>query len=232
MASVRALAAANNAKWCDVVCRTHGLEPLLGRDAWTSRSRTPPLYPDAVTLVPGLPVAELLARVDRGAGCSIKDSFASLDLTAVGFRILFEAEWIVRRPIVARSVPSQPTWRVVRETGVFETWERAWQRDTGVPGVLTAGLLGEPSVLVLAGHVGDRLVAGAVLTCSERAVGLSNFFADPEMVSASWAGCLALASTLFADAVLVGYESGGALDAARAHGFTDAGPLRVWIRDA
>jgi hypothetical protein len=30
-------------------------------------------------------------------GCSIKDSFASLDLTARGFRVLFDAQWIVRR---------------------------------------------------------------------------------------------------------------------------------------
>ncbi len=105
MASVRALAAANNAKWCDVVCGTHGLEPVFGRDAWTSRTRTPPYYPSAVTLVPGLSVPELLARVDRGAGCSIKDSFASLDLTEFGFRVLFEAEWIVRGPIGGRSAP-------------------------------------------------------------------------------------------------------------------------------
>ena len=34
------LAAANNAEWCDVVCRTHGLDPTVDGDAWTSRVRT------------------------------------------------------------------------------------------------------------------------------------------------------------------------------------------------
>src|SRR5688572_20466506 len=96
MASVRTLAAANNAEWCDVVCRTHGLDPVFDWDAWTSRARTPLLYPDAVTLVPDLSVSELLDRVDRDAGCSIKDSFGSLDLTAFGFRTLFEAQWIMQ----------------------------------------------------------------------------------------------------------------------------------------
>ena len=34
------------------------------------------------------------ADLDRSAGCTIKDSFAALDLTAHGFRVLFEAQWI------------------------------------------------------------------------------------------------------------------------------------------
>jgi hypothetical protein len=119
----------------------------------------------------------------------------------------------------------------VRDPDAFETWERAWQRDVGVPSVLSADLLRERSVFVLAGHIGDTLVAGAVLTRTEHAVGISNFFADPGVIAASWDGCLALVSTLFADAMLVGYESGDALDAARAHGFSVAGPLRVWVRD-
>jgi hypothetical protein len=231
MASVRALAAANNAEWCDVVCRAHGLDPVFDRDAWTSRTRTPPFYPDAVTLVPELSVPELLDRVDGGAGCSIKDSFASLDLTAFGFRVLFDAAWIMRALRGGRSTPSKTAWRVVRDPDAFETWKRAWQRDVGVPSVLTADLLCERSVFVLAGHVGDTLVAGAVLTRTEHAAGISNFFADPGVIAASWDGCLALVSTLFADAMLVGYESGDALDAARAHGFSVAGPLRVWVRD-
>ena len=231
MTTVRARAAANNAEWCDIVCRTHGLDPILDSVAWTSRTRTPMFYPDVVTLVPELSVAELLDRVDGSAGCSIKDSFASLDLTAAGFRVLFDAEWIMRPLRAGLSAPSDPTWRVVRDLGVFETWERAWRLHVGAPGVLTADLLHERSVFVLAGYVGDTLVAGAVLTRTEHAVGISNFFADPSVMAASWDGCLAQASTLFPDEMLVGYESGDALDAARAQGFDVAGPLRVWVRD-
>jgi hypothetical protein len=46
------MAAANNAEWCDLVCGTHGAQTRFDEDAWTSRTRTPPGYPDAVTLVP------------------------------------------------------------------------------------------------------------------------------------------------------------------------------------
>src|SRR5947207_3033271 len=90
---LRTLAAANNAGWCSTVCRSHGLHTTFDDDAWTSRTRTPPLYPDAVTLEPEVSVPELLARIDVSPGCSVKDSFDSLDLTAHGFRTLFEAEW-------------------------------------------------------------------------------------------------------------------------------------------
>jgi len=80
MASWQTMAAANNAEWCDLICRTHGAQTRFDENAWTSRTRTPPGYPDAVTLVPDLAVPDLLTRVDTSVGCSIKDSFTSLDL--------------------------------------------------------------------------------------------------------------------------------------------------------
>ena len=74
-------------------------------------------------------------------------------------------------------------------------------------------------------------MAGAVLNRSSEVVGISNFFADAQIASACWEGCLALASTIFPRSILVGYESGNALDAARTHGFDTAGPLRVWLHE-
>ena len=53
-------------------------------------------YPDAVTLARGTVIPELLSGVDATIGCSVKDSFAELDLTPYGFRTLFEADWVVR----------------------------------------------------------------------------------------------------------------------------------------
>ena len=89
-------AARNNAELCDIVCRTHGVTGVFVTDAWTSARRTPPLYPDAVTLEPGVVARDLLTRIDTRPGCSVKDSFADLDLRAAGFTILFSAEWIYR----------------------------------------------------------------------------------------------------------------------------------------
>jgi hypothetical protein len=87
-------AARNNAAWCDAFCRRHGVVGRFDPECWSSAARTPPLYPDAVTLVPGVDPAVLLARVDTRDGCSIKDSFADLELEAHGFAPLFPAEWV------------------------------------------------------------------------------------------------------------------------------------------
>ena len=91
------VAAANNAALCDTVARTHGLHGVFAHDAWTSPARTPLLYPDAVTLGSEVSAGEVLARIDCAPGASIKDSFASLDLGAHGFDVLFDARWIAKR---------------------------------------------------------------------------------------------------------------------------------------
>ena len=225
------LAAANNAEWCDVVCRTHGIDTTFERDAWTSRTRTPPYYPDAVTLVADPSVPELLDRIDGSAGCSIKDSFASLDLTTYGFRVLFEAEWIVRAPTARQAAEPTAGWTLVRDLDVFAAWERAWRGGDGPPGVLRGELLEYDSVAVLGAPVGDQIVAGAVLNRSSEVVGISNFFADPGTAAASWEGCIAFVSALFPRSTLVGYASDVELDIVCAHGFETAGPLRVWVRE-
>ena len=91
-------AARNNAEWCDAFCRTHGVAGRFGAMCWTSPERTPPFYPDAVSLSPGVDPAEVLAQIDAGDGCSVKDAFAGLDLAADGFRTPFRAEWPLNEP--------------------------------------------------------------------------------------------------------------------------------------
>jgi hypothetical protein len=221
---MRAHAARNNAEWCDIVSRSHGLTARFDDNAWTCPTRTPPLYPDAVTLVPDVSVPDLLARIDAGAGCSIKDSFASIDLEPHGFRVLFEAAWITR-PGSAEPLGAAP-WRRVTTTEDFAAWEAAWRGDDGPEGVLLAQLLEEASVEILASCAQDRVVGGALLNRTGAVVGISNFFTrSPDRDEADWNGCIARAEALNPGATLVGYA------ARTPSGFTPAGPLRVWIKD-
>ena len=234
-------AAANNAEWCDLVCRSHGANTRLDGDAWTSETRTPALYPDAVTLVPDPSVPDLLSRIDTSAGCSIKDSFASLDLSADGFRVLFDARWVVRTSNTsppdgagpARGLLGRPgpRWERVRTPSGLATWEQAWRGGGGPPDVFRAELLDHDSVAVLAARSGERVVAGAILNRSSTVVGISNFFAEPHFTPAAWSDCLALAGSLYPASTFVGYESGDGLLAARNHGFETVGPLRAWVHD-
>jgi hypothetical protein len=227
----RTSAALNNAQWCDAVARSHGVETEIDRDVWIARTRTPRYYPDAVTLVPNPSIPDLLRRIDASAGCSIKDSFATLDLAPFGFRVLFEARWIARRLDAPAAAGAEPTWVRMHEASELAAWETAWSGGIPPQGLFRADLLAIDAVAVLVAYEADRIVAGAVLNRSAEVVGVSNVFSLPGRKHAAWQGCLARASTLYPGVTMVGYQSGDDLDIALGHGFETSGPLRVWIHD-
>jgi hypothetical protein len=218
------VAARNNAEWCDAFCRTHGIAGSFAEDAWSSPERTPPFYPDAVALVPDADAASILARVDAGAGCSIKDSFAELDLAAEGFDVLFRAEWLW----LARARRSAPGWSVVRSAEELAAWEAAWGEPPAPPPFFRPGLLANDAVAFLSRRVNDRIVAGAIANRSAPVVGLSNLFAADGDLESAYAGAAAAAQALWEPMPVVGYEAGEALEAARRAGFAPIGELVVW----
>jgi hypothetical protein len=219
------LAVRENATWCDLVCRLHRFTPEGDARLWWSARRTPDLFPDAVTLVPDLPVLDVLGRITDSPGASVKDSFATLDLTDQGWTVLFDASWIGRAPGVGADPGVAATFPVIREKLLFAAWLRAWG---GPEGVLPTGLRRAPGVTVLGRDAdGSGPASGGILHRTEiggtPVVGLWNAFG-------TWAEVAAAASTRHPDAWIVGYERGAELDAARAAGFQLLGPLRVWHR--
>ncbi len=226
MRSYAETAARNNADWCDLVCRSHHLATASDDRRWVALRRSPPMYPDAVTLVEHLPADEVLAGIDTSAGCSVKDSFGSLDLAPDGFRILFDAEWIHRPPSDQRG-GSSLTWTPVRTADDLHTWATAH----GGAGTFRPVLLEDPAVLVLTARDGDALVGGAVGNRSADAVGVSNLFCTTGDEDRIWAGAVDAISARFPGLPLVGYETGADLAAAHRAGFRSTGPLRVWCKD-
>jgi hypothetical protein len=219
------LASHANADWCDAVCRAGGVPTRFDADAWIAASRTPPRYPDAVTLSPLVVADRLLARVDSGPGCSVKDSFTELDLAPAGFEVLFDATWLHRHPAPDTAVDPLG-WRVVRTAGELAAWAGA--ADAG--DALQPALLDDPAVAVLAVWSGDAVIAGAVANRSRSAVGLSWVFtttADPDLV---WRSVTTAVYAPFPGLPVVGYERGEALAAARRAGYDAIGDLRVWHR--
>lgn len=225
-------AARNNAEWCAVMSRSHGVRGEFGRQAWTASVRTPPYHPDAVTLAPGADAAELLNRIDVGApGASVKDSFADLDLTRAGFRVLFDAHWI-HRPASAAATEPELAWEVVRTPPALRAWQLARDDGTGDDALFRSELLKDRATFVLAGRSAEgRVVAGAVASRSDRVAGISNLFASAGGASGAWPGALHTVQRLFPGLPVVGYEHGEDLDAALHHGFEPVGPLRIWLRD-
>ncbi|MEU8287806.1 hypothetical protein AB0C01_26100 [Micromonospora sp. NPDC048905] len=212
-------AARDNAEWCDIVCGSHGLAGRTDADAWSVPHRSPPWYPDAVTLRPGVDAGALLARIDAGPGASVKDSFADLDLSGYGFRVLFDARWIHRPP---SPPPADEPLTPVTSADDLAVWAAAH----GGGKLFRPTLLADPRVRVLARHDGRGVLTGGAVLSGDGPYGVSNLFTRTDNPRDIWRAVCATVS----DAPLVGYETTPDLAAALAAGFTTTGPLRVWLR--
>jgi hypothetical protein len=221
-------AARNNAEWCDAFCRTHGIAGRFRSDFWSSPVRTPPLYPDAVTLRPEVSAERLLAGIDTSEGCSVKDSFADLDLASAGFRPMFQAEWLHREPPDSRAAHGRGWSRVTTERQLGE-WESTWAASPAAAGFFRPALLAIETIAVLARYAGERIIAGAIANRSEAVIGLSNVFATGGDSASAWSGGAEAAEALWGAMPVVGYDSDASLDSARRAGFETIGELVVWI---
>ncbi|MET3805535.1 hypothetical protein ABIB25_002539 [Nakamurella sp. UYEF19] len=193
-------------------------------------------YPDAVTLRHGVSAAAVLDAIDLSEpGASIKDSFADLDLSGHGFRILFEAQWIWREPGQASGDSSQTSgeanWDRVSNAAELAEWAQAWDGDDGNADLFRPDLLGERDVCVLAQRSNGHIVAGAIANRSSSVVGISNVFALEGVSQQTWAGLLRAVDLFASGMPLVGYEHGADLMVALDSGFRAVGPLRIWIHE-
>lgn len=209
--------------------QSHGVVGEFGAQAWAAPVRTPLYYPDAVTLAPGADPVALTGLIDTTApGATVKDSYADLDLSAAGFQVLFEAQWI-HRPALASATGTQLAWEVAGDAEALRAWALAWDGGGGNADLFRPALLDDPATFVLSGRSSDgELAAGAVASRSDQAVGISNLFA-PDGPDVAWPLVLEAVHHLFPTLPVVGYEHGDDLTAAVRHGFEPVGPLRVWL---
>ena len=220
-------AALNNAEWCHAFCRTHGITGRLDAAAWSSAQRTPPFYPDAVSLVPGCSAARLVSRVDASPGCSIKDSFADLDLSGSGFEVLFTAEWLCRDQAVARNLSKG--WLPVAGGEELERWEAAWGESPRPRPFFRRELLTHTRIKIFARVDGARLRAGAIANRSRDVIGLTNVFDVEGDLESAWSEGASAAQALWGPMPVVGYDEGEPLEAAHRAGFKTIGSLAIWI---
>jgi hypothetical protein len=222
------VAAQNNAEWCDAFCRTHGIVGHFRAGCWFSPVRTPRYYADAVTLLPEITIEQVLSGIDTTEGCSVKDSFAGLNLAAAGFRTLFRAQWLAREPAGSR-VRFARRWSVLTTAEQLGEWEAAWAGSTEGAGFFKPSLLEDETIGVLAGYEGDRIVAGAIANRSSTVIGLSNVFDVAGDLEFGWVAAAANAASLWGEMTTVGYDSGDSLQAAQRGGFKSIGELVVWL---
>jgi hypothetical protein len=184
-----------------------------------------------VTLRRSADAKRLLMRVDATRGCSIKDSFAELDLTPWGFAPLFDATWIHRPAGRSRPRPGagDDRWNIVRDAATLGQWESAW--GASEPGARTflPALLDRSDVAILAIPDPNGAMSTAVLSLGGGVVGVSNVVAGDGDAATILSVAVDAATRLFAGLDVVGYEQGSMLEAARDAGFDAVGGLRVWM---
>ncbi|HVT68801.1 MAG TPA: hypothetical protein VHF26_13705 [Trebonia sp.] len=163
-----AAAVANNADWCDAVCRAHGYPGTFGSRLWSSTRHRLRFYPNVITLRPEVTGPEVLAAAATRQPFAVKDSFARLDLVPAGFRLLAEASWIVRDsgPDARPRCDDGLSWEKVTSPGELAVWETAWAGGGTDEPVFGPGLLSDPRCAVLACRREDAIIAGAVVYAS------------------------------------------------------------------
>lgn len=206
--------------WYDDLCALHGVGSALADGIWSALGPPPPLHSAAVTVEPSATAARVLERLADGPVGGVKDSFATVDLGAAGWHLLFEATWL-HLPAPAAPSGMPPGWREVREPAELARWTAG--HDTGE--VLLPGLLRSAHVRVLAEVEDGRTVAGAVARLGSGVVDVSNAHGE----ALDWSELVATVACLLPGRPLVGYERGDDLVGARAAGFRPVGPLRVWV---
>jgi hypothetical protein len=228
----------DNVGWYRSIARAHGLPGAIEQGTWTCRATMPPYFSNAVT-VTHVDVGAQRAHAQTLADeipwpFTIKDSYAALDLAPLGFRVLFEAQWIrlEHDDAVPRDEPPA-RWLRLTTPDALERWEAAW-RAAGSPAtspVFVPALLADESVVVLAADRDGEIAAGAIATRCTRVVGLSNFFAVGPDVDDLFATAVRAVRRIAPGAAVVGYESGEALERALRERFQPVGGLRIWLRE-
>jgi hypothetical protein len=211
--------------WSEDLCALHAVPTTLDCGVWRCLGRPPPLHSDIVVVEPEVSTEQVTELVGDRVPYGFKDSFATVDLSAAGFMILFSASWI---HLEARAAPESATstgWDTIVDARQLS----AWNSLHGTTAVLLPALLQRGHFRVLAQYAGQRLVAGAVARLAGSAVDVSNVFSVPGH-HVDWPSLATAIQAIFPSRPIVGYERGAALDAAREPGFVGVGELRGWVR--
>lgn len=214
----------NNIVWCGMVCDTHGIAQSSNEHVWGLLSKAPAFYPDVITISKHATVDLVKDFIAGKEISSVKDCFANLDLTSLGFKILFEAEWIYHEPSYHSNL-THSDWHVI-------TTERElaeWAMLQGLEHVILPDLLKREEVKIFKREKKGE-IAGFIANMGANTVGISNVFSTDKKVEKLWSDITKVAATEFPELPMVGYEQGGNLTAAILSGWTSIGPLLVWLK--
>jgi hypothetical protein len=176
-----------------------------------------------ITLRPDCGQAQLdavRAGRPRSGHRGVKDSFANLDLSTLGFRRAIAGRWVRYAPTPG---PQSLDWRPVTDPVEIAAWETAWggPAHDGQRRLFGPSLLADGAVVLFAGYADGRPAAGGVISLDAGVAGLSNLFGEaPEWRREA----IAAAEGLAGGQPLVGWEHDGDVNDGE-----PLGALQVWL---
>ncbi len=223
----------NNAEWCDAIARVHGGDCAFTDDLWLNRKSGPRHYPNLITLdaqgtQAQTDAVEVLRALGLPRGWGVKDSFAALDLSPLGFSILFNARWFYRENLFGLEPPAVPgiAWSLAASPAELAAWHLA---HGGVgTGLFRDSLLGDSRIAFIQGRRGGAIVAGAIFFKADGVCGLSNVFVPAAERDACRLHLLAHAAQWSGGLGVAGYEPEETTLEWASLGCRPLGPLRIW----
>jgi len=222
---------ANNAAWIDMALTALGIGGEFTSVLWHNTNDMPPVFPNADILggteAQQLAAIEELVQARARRVVAVKDAWARLDLTPMGFEVLFEAQWLYRDPqLLPPSASDLQVERVTSAEGLRDFALACNGPDISVE-VYSPALLNNPDVVWLVGKQNDNLVAGVTSVRAQGLNGINNLFGATE---AQQTQMLRAAVNAFPDLPACGYEGAESIPPYIPLGFQTVGPLKVWLR--
>jgi hypothetical protein len=231
MADKIAQMAANNAAWIEMAVSALGIGGEFTPVLWQNVHDMPPIFPNADTL--GGTVSDKLAAIEQLVAArsekvvTVKDSWAQLDLTVLGFEILFEAQWLYRDTQSLASSAGELQIEPITTAKGLREFALACNGPNIPDDVYSPKLLKNADVIWLAGKQDDRIVAGVTAVRAQGLNGINNVFGAADTHKQQM---IAAAVNAFPGQPACGYEGDGNIAPYLPLGFEIAGDLRVWLR--
>lgn len=229
-------AAQNNADWCDIVCRTHGVPGEFLENVWINQKEVPSLlYPNAVTIKPlsDKTLNEVIQTIKNISleTYAIKDSFNEIPADEMGYKILFEANWIMQDIEELTYSDTTGDWRIIKDDQELQNWEHAWNNNQPTDKrIFLPSILSVKDVFFLAKYNNDQIIAGGIVNISRDVVGLSNVFTWEAVKSNVYSQLSIFIKEKISALPIVDYERDEALVRALEGGFKTIGRLKVLLK--
>ncbi len=201
----------NNAELCELVCASNSTIGEFRNGLWASKHNVADYYPNFVTLDPAIDADALnqeLLDFHPSRAWTVKDSFSNLDLVPLGFKELFEAEWIVGPDALNPRGQTSAKWKVVSSKEELKLWETAWHGrwEPKQTTLFKPSLLQNPDIEFIAAYAEDKIVAGLIVNKSKEVVGYSNIFVHTKTTEDYWKEAIDFIKQRYPAMPIVGYE--------------------------